>query len=755
MIYSNRFVSASHEYMDLDRPINAPLFRKSVTIANPVQKAELTVCGLGFYELFVNGCKKTKGLLAPYISNPDDIRYYDTYDITDLLNEGENALGFLLGNGFLNNPGGAVWNFDKVPWRTAPMLAFALELTYADGTAECIEADETVRCAPSAITFDDLRSGEDYDARFEEENWCCAGFDDSAWDDAFSVIPPRGEARLVKADPIRVVERIAPVEIVKEDEGVWRYDFGVNDTGLFELCIKGKSGQRVHLELGEVVIDGKLDTTNIHFDWKPLRVQEVNYTLSGKGEERYIPHFTYFGYRYIRISGITEAQATESLLTMLRAHSDFTVRGSFFCSDETVNTLQTLTCRSTLANFVYFPNDCPHREKNGWTGDASLSAEQTTLNFSPEKSYAEWLRNIAKAQSDIGRLPGIIPTGGWGLTWGNGPAWDSALFETAYQTWRYRGDKSVIRENAHTFMRYLTYIRSMRLENGLVACGLGDWLQPYGTAGEYSTPLEVTDSIYTMNNARQAAEMLRAVGMDAEADYAKRLADEMREAIRRELVAFPECKVSVGTQSAQAMAIYYGVFNKEESRRAFSLLLDAIDREDGKMYCGILGCRAIFHVLAAFGYVDLALSMITREDFPSFGGWIKEGATSLWEGFTRPGEPLMSLNHHLWGDMSAFFYKDIAGINVNPNGRGADTLCFAPNFPSTFTFAEASYETVCGKAAIRWEKLDETHVALDFTVPDGLYAEVRLPEGWLIDDQCSPSQTRVMPGRHVAVKRRV
>lgn len=755
MKYANRFVSATHEYTDFSRPVNAPLFRKSVTLAKPLKKAELTVCGLGFYELFVNGEKRTKGLLAPYISNPDDIKYYDTYDLTELLTEGENAVGFMLGNGFLNNPGGAVWDFEKVPWRTAPMLAFALELFYEDGTSECIEADETLRCAPSPVTFDDLRSGEDYDARIEEENWSKPGFDDSAWDNAFFVIPPRGEARLVKADPVRVVERIAPVSVVKEKEGVWRYDFGINDTGLFELCIKGESGQKVHLELGEALKDGKLDTTNIHFDWKPLRVQEVNYTLSGKGEERYVPHFTYFGYRYIRVSGITEEQANEALLTMLRAHSDFITRGRFSCSDETVNILQTLTCRSTLANFVYFPNDCPHREKNGWTGDASLSAEQTTLNFSPEKSYAEWLHNIGKAQNDFGRIPGIVPTGTWGHSWGNGPAWDSALFETAYQTYRYRGDKSIIRDNAHTFMRYLMYIRSMRLENGLVACGLGDWLQPYGGAGEYATPLEVTDSIYTMNNAREAAEMLRAIGMDAEADYAKRLADEMREAIRRELVTFPECKVSVGTQTAQAMAIYYGVFNKEESRAAFKLLLDAIDREGGKMYLGILGARALFHVLAAFGHVDLAVSMITREDFPSFGRWIKEGATSLWEGFTQPGEPIMSLNHHLWGTMSGFFYKDLAGINVNPNGKGADTLLFAPKFPSTFAFAEASYETVCGKAAIRWEKLDDTHIALDFTVPEGLYAEVRLPEGWLIDDQCSPSQTRVQPGRHIAVKRRV
>lgn len=750
-MFPQRFISASHSYTTLERPVAAPMLRRCFSALKPVRKAEALICGLGFYELYVNGEQVTKGFLAPYISNPDHILYYDRYDLTSFLHPGKNALGVILGNGFLNNPGGAVWDFHLAPWRAVPMLSMRVTMEYEDGETVSFEADERFRTAPSPILFDDLRAGEDYDARLYEKNWAQPDFHDGSWEHAFFVTPPRGEKRMTAAQPIRVERRVLPVAIEPEGDG-WRYDFGENNAGFFELCICGKSGQKIELSFGETVENGKMLTEN-HIFREELRVQKVRYILSGKGEEHYIPHFCYFGYRYIRVAGITEEQAKPPLLTMLPAHSDIGSRGAFACSDERLNQLQEYARRSTLSNFYYFPTDCPHREKNGWTGDASLSAEQTLLNFEPEKSYAEWLRNIRKAQTENGRLPGIVPTGTWGYTWGNGPAWDSALFTLPYYTYLYRGDKAILRENAFAFMRYLVYIRSRRMENGLVSCGLGDWLQPYREAHEYSTPLEFTDSVYTMDIARKAAFLFREIGMEAEACYADCLFREMREAIRRELISFPECRVCGGGQTPQAMAIFYDVLDRKEKKTAFTLLLDAIQKEGGRIYVGILGGRALFHVLAEYGEVDLALQMMTRPDYPSFGSWLSKGATTLWEEFTPEGGRTLSLNHHCWAFISGFFLKDIAGIRINPNGRGADTVLLAPSFPAALSFAEGRHESVCGEVLIRWEKTAEG-VALDIRVPDGMYAELKLPAGYQLTDRCAPNHTIIETGRYLAVQRR-
>lgn len=751
MLLPEHFICASHLYTTLERPISAPLVRKSFVIEKTVRRAELLICGLGFYELYANGEKITKGFLAPYISNPDHLLYYDRYDLAGCLNQGENVLGVILGNGFFNNPGGAVWDFHLASWRAAPMLSMRVTVEYEDGDMLTFDADESFKVAPSPITFDDLRSGEDYDARLAVKHWARPGFQDAQWDNAMQTRPPRGEKRLVKAEPIRVMRRIAPVSIEKEGDG-WRYDFGENSAGFFELNISGTSGQKLTFTFGETVENGRMLREN-HIFREELRVQTVHYILSGKKQERYTPHFCYFGYRYIHVTGITEEQAAPALLTMLTAHSDLKEAGSFTCSDGTINALQELARRSTLDNFYYFPTDCPHREKNGWTGDASLSAEQTLLNFKPETSYAEWLCNIRRAQTETGRLPGIVPTDKWGYSWGNGPAWDSALFNLPYYTYLYRGNKAILRDNAFAFMRYLTYIRAKRLSNGLVSCGLGDWLQPYREAHEYSAPLELTDSIYTMDIAKKAAFMFREIGMDAEADYAARLAEEMREAIRTELVSFPECRVSNGGQTAQAMAIFYGVFDKEEKKAAFRLLMQAIEREEGKLYTGFLGGRALFHVLAEYGEADLALHMMTRPDYPSFGNWLARGATTLWEEFTPEGGRTLSLNHHCWAFISGFFYRDIAGICINPVLKGADTVLLKPSFPSSLSFAQARHESVCGEVFIRWERKG-ADVTLDIRIPDGMAAELKLPDGWQLTDRCAPNHTAIETGRYTAVRRR-
>ena len=432
--FSKIFYAATREFTTIERNIPAPYLRRSFMLDAPADAASLTVCGLGFYELFVNGQKITKGHMAPYISNPDDILYYDSYDIAPYLRTGENVIGFLLGNGMLNCWGGFVWDFEKAVYRSAPKVAFRAEIRCGEDV-RAFEADERMVCHPSPILSDDLRIGEEYDARLELTGWAEPGFDTAGWTPALPAETPRGEARLCEAEPIVRFGERRPVAILPQDNA-YIYDFGVNDAGITRLHIHGKPGQKITLYHGEALVDGRFYADNLIFlrpeyAEMPQYTQRIVYTCRG-GDETFEPSFTYHGFRYVLVEGIEPEQATEELLTYVVMHTKLEERGSFSCSDETANTIQRMTRTSTESNFYYFPTDCPHREKNGWTADASLSAEQALLNLSVENSYREWLRNICKAMDDQGALPGIVPTSGWGFAWGNGPAWDHVLVNLPY-----------------------------------------------------------------------------------------------------------------------------------------------------------------------------------------------------------------------------------------------------------------------------------------------------------------------------------
>lgn len=713
-----RFIAATENYNTFEAPVPAPYVRKSFTSDKCVNaRLEIAVCG--FYELFFNGKKITKGLLAPYISNTNDVVYYDEYEIT--LDKGENVIGVILGNGFQNNPGGYPWDFDKAAFRSAPKMALQLI-----GGEITVTANDEFKTYQSPIRSDDYRFGIDYDASFEIDGWNEKGFDDSAWSSAITAEAPKGELKLCTADPIVYTEERKPISISKEDDG-YIYDFGVSDAGVCRLCINGKKGQEIKLRYADILKDGKFYFKNIWFPYEAFNwerdkdiVHRDSYICKGSGTEEFTPIFTYHGFRYVKVTGITAEQATEDLLTCLTFHSDLKSRGGFSCSNATANSLQEMTRRSDLSNFHYFPTDCPHREKNGWTGDAALSCEHLLLNFNPEVSYREWLFNIRKAQAENGAVPGIIPTDGWGFEWGNGPAWDSALAYIPYFTYVLRGETEMISESKEAFMRYLRYLATRRDENGLLHIGLGDW-NHVGTksSGDYKAPLEVTDSITAFDIAKKIGFMLRAVGSNEDAAEAEHFADVMLTAIREKLIDFDTFMVNGNCQTSQAMALFYGIFKPHEEQAAFDVLLDLIHKENDRMDVGILGARVIFRVLSKFGYSDLAFKMITRPDFPSYGNWVERGATTLWENFSP--DFVDSPNHHFWGDISAWFIEAVAGINYNADGCSPNTVLIAPNFVTELQNAEGFYIAPRGKIFCSWKRENE-NIRLTLEIPDGITA---------------------------------
>ncbi|MGI6716064.1 MAG: family 78 glycoside hydrolase catalytic domain [Eubacteriales bacterium] len=727
------FYSASTEYNTLEKHVNAPYLRKTIFFDKIPHKSVILISGLGFYRLFINGNEITKGLLSPYISNPDDIIYYDEYDVSPHLTEGENVIGVILGNGFINSIGGRVWDFDKAQFRSSPKLAFSL---ICDGIT-AIPSAEGFKCHPSPILFDDERCGERYDASLEIENWNKPGFDDTGWNSVIPAKTPKGEKQICKADPIIKAREITPVSVTKagfihpakveggfgnyplpNDEEItegYLFDFGVNAAGIVRLEIKGYPGQKVILQFGENVKNGCLDISNMIFFPRGYN-QRCVFFCSGRNDV-YEPSFCYFGFRYCLVSGITQEQAGNLKLTYIVCHSDIKRVGTFSCSNDIANRLYDACMVSDLANFYYFPTDCPHREKNGWTGDAALSAVQMMYNFEAGKSLSVWMDNIRKAQKTSGEVPGIIPTSGWGFKWGNGPAWDIVLTAVPSAVYDFTGDETILSDNANAIWSYMQYLETKVNNEGLFEFGLGDWC-PVG--GTIKAPLVVTDSITIFEFLNTAAYIFTSIGQSDRASKALSDAYRLRKAIRRHLIE--DYTVAGECQACQAMALYYGIFDKDtrEYKRAFDVLIKMIEVKGNRIDCGILGARVIFRLLADNDRADVAFKMITRTDGPSFGSWIAAGATSMKECFENTG----SNNHHFYGDIAAFFQQYIAGLYYV-----FDRVVVSPCFVNELTYAEAS----CRDIYVKWER-SGSRILLTVDCPPYTQGEISLREGYSFED---------------------
>ena len=381
-----------------------------------------------------------------------------------------------------------------------------------------------------------------------------------------------------------------------------------------------------------------------------------------------------------------------------------------------------MAIRADLSNFHHFPTDCPHREKNGWTGDASVSAHQFLLSFDCSDAFLQWLENIRYAQLQTGKLPGIVPTSGWGYEWGSGPAWDAAIINLPYYAYKYDGRVDIIEENADMIERYLEYIASRRDERGLVHFGLGDWCQPRAQGAPISSPLEFTDSLQFIEMASKSRVLFKAIDRHAAAERALTLENEMREAVRLHLIDDEEALARGRCQTSQALAIRFGLFSEKSIDKAYANLIKMIDDKGGHVDCGMIGLRHIFHVLFERGDADLALNMISRTDAPSYGNMIALGGTSLFESLI-PNGLNESENHHFYGDIINLFITKLAGIRINPDLTDTKYALISPTVPNSVDHALAYYDFPEGRLSVCWEKTTADRLIFKATVPDGVRAK--------------------------------
>lgn len=743
------FIAAGKEYTTVENHINAP-FIKKVFDCKKGQSAELEISAVGFYRVWLNGKEITKGFFAPYISNPDQVVYYDIYDVKELLKEQNNVIVVLLGNGFGNEIDGNIWEFESAEFRAAPKVYLSLKV---DGK-EIVTTDESFMAFDSAITFDGLRAGERYDARLERSDVHLPVYGKGCRQ-VVVADTPKGVYKRCNADPITVHEKIKPVNIVPSENGGlydfdymiyeppvtimetedgFIYDFGRVEVGLCKLNITAEAGQVVDMTFGEFFCNGRIDIRNCGFYVPPKSsrkgyLQHVIYTCKD-GEQEYMPSFTYFGFRYCLVKGITKEQANKNLLTFYTMHSNVKKRAEFTCDDETVNKINECAIRSGLGNLMYIITDCPQREKNGWTSEGHVSSEYMLFNFDCVDTLKEWYFMIQKAQREDGAVPGIIPTSGWGFAWGSGPQWDAILVELPRHIYTLTADDDFIKDCADTIIKYVHYVMTRVNANGLIDFGLPDWCV-FGGHGDdgFETNVEVTDSIKTIDNLKKAKELLHIAGRFEEDEFLDQSISSLTETFTKKYIE--GYRVIGDLQTPQAYAIAVGLFGSEK-QRAVEHLVQLVKNAKDHLQAGVMGYRYVLNVLADNGYAELAYKMITQKTWPSWGYLIEQGATTLWEHFaefvhTEKGieqkdgtEKLWSLNHSAFGGVSKWFYNYVAGIKV----KSAKVLEISPAFISGLNNASARFNNLGNEISFSWKRGSEVcELVID---NDGFDGEIKI-----------------------------
>lgn len=704
----------------------APMLRKEFKLDKVPAQARAYISTNGYYELWINGKRVGDSHMDPGYTHYDKRNLYATYNVSDLLNEGDNTIAAVLGNGFANCQSKAVWDFERARWRRRPAMIF--ELREPDASEAIVVSDSTWRTATGPYTYNNIYSGDRYDARLEPAGWRTAGFDDSAWSTAAAVEAPSPLLKAQAMPAIRPVEVIEPKLLSNFGDTVYVFDMGKNIAGVSSLEVTGENGTHFRMSHGEMLKDdGRLQQGNIDVYYRPQKpgekFQTDEFILAGTGQPEYFrPGFTYHGFRYVEVTADRPVKLTADNVKGYFMHTDVQPVGSFESSEPLLGKIYDATMLSYVDNLHSIPTDCPQREKNGWTADAHVAIDLALQNYDGITLYEKWMNDFADNQRDNGNIAGIIPSCGWGYGNWPGPVWDAALFVIPEALYNYYGDSRAIERMYPVMEKYFEWAKANEKPDGLFTDGIGDWLS-------YSaqTPTDYTSSIYYyLDNVRMArfADML---GRDAAPYRAK--AEALRDTINARWFDEEAATYANGSQAALGVALASGIVPEGKEEAVAETLHKTVEANDYFLDYGLLGSKTVPAMLTRYGYVDDAYKMATKTDAPSWGYWLeKMGYTTLAETWTlSPEFHDASLNHVFMGDICSWMRTDLAGINYDPAKPGFENIIVRPHYPAGLESASATYNSVRGDISSSWTRKGND-IRLTVTVPGASTATVYAPE---------------------------
>lgn len=714
---------SSGEVPNTPQPL--PLFRHEFPIQKKVQYAAISICGLGHYELRLNGQKVGDHVIDPGWTNYKKTCLYSTYDVTGSLKEGPNALGILLGNGMYNVPGGrytkATWSFGE------PKVILQLSIGYVDGTTSEVITDGSWKCMQGPIRFSCTYGGEDYDERLEQPGWDADGFTESpVWIPATETDGPGGALRAQMNEPVKVVARLHPAAPPVQSGDGWLFDLGQNASGWVKVLLRGPAGSMVRITPAESLKDGKIDQSQsgTPFWWQ--------YTLKGEGLEEWTPRFTYYGFRWVLVEGATPAgQGASSgpILDDIEGQvlaTGVEETGSFSCSNELLNKTHQIIKWAILSNMKSVLTDCPHREKLGWLEQAYLVGPGVMNNFGVASLYSKIANDMTEAQLESGLVPDIAPEYTvFNEGFRDSPEWGGAVVLATWQAYQRYGDRRILEKHFDTMKRYVDYLQG-KSQDLIISYGLGDWydLGPNPLGHSQLTPFGITATAIFFECVTDLEKIAQILGKAEITAQLHDLGEKIKESFNRQFLNVETHQYASGSQTSNAMPLAVGLVPGEHRTAVLENLIQDIRAHGNHTTSGDVGHCYVLRALAQAGRSDVIYDMASREDHPSYGFQIRNGATTLTEAWNGPvyGN---SQNHFMLGHIQGWFYQDLAGIRIDFSKPANEHLTLSPQVVAGLDSAEASYKSVLGPISSKWRR-EGSILHYDFSIPVGVLATINL-----------------------------
>jgi len=721
------WISSSTPEDTVARP--SPYFRKSFSSGKKVKSATAYISARGLYEAFINGKRVGDAYLTPGWTSYNKRIQYQQYDVTSLVQQGNNAIGVVAGSGWYR--GFIGFSGQKNFYGKEIAVLLQLDITYDDGTRELVVTDGSWKSSLGSILSSEIYHGETVDARKEQSGWNTSNFNDSGWKGVKEA--PAGTAELVATynEPVRKREALKAVKVFTTPKGEKLVDFGQNLTGWVMMKVRGNAGDKVTIYHAEVLDkEGNFYTANL----RPAKQQNV-YILKGGADEVFEPRFTFQGFRYIRVEGYPGDLKPENF-TAVALYSDMRQTGSFTSSSKLINQLQQNIQWGQRGNFLDVPTDCPQRdERLGWTGDAQAFARTATYNFGVNAFFSKWLKDLALDQVE-GRVPFVIPNV-LGPRAGGSAGWADAATIIPWTMYLAYGDKRVLEDQYESMKAWVGFMEAnstdMLWNKGF---HFGDWLfyRPFDDNDGRSA---VTDKYliaqcFFAHSADLVAKTAKVLGKVEDEKKYQALVKNVKDAFIKEYVT-PGGRLVSGTQTAYVLSLNFDMLPEQMRAAVAQKLAENVKSYNNHLTTGFLGTPYLCHVLSRYGYEDVAFTLLMQETYPSWLYPVKMGATTIWERwdgikpdstFQTPG--MNSFNHYAYGAIGDWMYRVVAGIDTDQDTPGYKGIVIKPHVGGGLTMVAADYETNYGKIRSSW-KADGTRFTFDVEIPPNTSATVWVP----------------------------
>ena len=684
-------------------PYKLPQLRREFTATKPVKRAMAYICGLGQFEMFLNGEKVGDHFLDPAWTKFDKEAQYVAFDITGELRDGKNAVGVMLGNGYYHTPHGC---YLKLLFSYgAPKMICKLQIEYADGTAQTVVSDDKWRASESPVTFSSIYGGEDYDASAVQPGWAEPGFDDRKWKKA--VLTQGAGVKLIPqiSEPLKVMERIPTVRRFRAANGNWVYDLGQNASGIVQLTVRAVTPQSIKLIPGELINDDS--TVNQRASGAPF--YHV-YTARGDGSsETWHPQFTYYGFRYVEVEGAVPAGESNPGalpevidITGLHTRNSAAQVGTFACSDPLFNKIHTLIDWAVRSNMASVLTDCPHREKLGWLEVTHLMGGSIQYRYDISRLYAKQVNDMRTAQHANGMVPTIAPQY---VTFSpdfiDTPEWGSAFVIIPWNLYEWYGDLAPLRDNYERMKRYVDYLGS-RADNHIVAYGLGDWydIGPDRPGYAQLTSNGVTATAIYYQDVKILERAARLLGKEADVRKYAALASDIKRAFNEKFFDKKTLKYDRDSQTANSIALHMDLVEPQYKAVVRQNLIDDIRRRGNALTAGDVGYRYVLRALEENDASEVIYDMNSRYDVPGYGYQLAHGATCLTESWQAYRE--VSNNHCMLGHLMEWLYSGLGGIRQSPGSAAYKEIVIRPQVVGDIHSAAVSFRSPYGLIRSEW-----------------------------------------------------